>query len=170
MLTSTPITVSHNAVGLETVGDLTLGVNWRAPTRQADAREWHESLLALPLAEIAVKPESILVWDNNPTRPNSPKRFNYMLGLRALPRMVIGGNDPDNLHELVAESDYIDLAGYPASRNQIVDLTTRFFAEHPGSIARANTRIIFRYQPPVDKAARAAIRDYLGVSTQGTLW
>jgi hypothetical protein len=159
----TPVIVAQEAVGLESIGALSVYLSWRAPKRmiQQHYREWHASSVDLPLDEIAVAPETVLYWDSDPERTNSLKRFAYMLGNRALPHLIQGGNETGNIKQLIDNPGEYELPGYEHSREQAAEMTANYFEHHPGHTRRANTRLVFRYAPPTDIDSRRALHEYL---------
>lgn len=153
--------------GLDDVGSLVLPMQWRMDARSAQGRTlstrpWHEEELHVPLESIAVNPEKVLYWDNDPLRENSSRRVGYMLASRAVPMVVAGGNTMRNLVDRLGNRNTEPMAGYSHSR---IALARRALAQlqtepdqRPGHYRSSNLRVIFRYAPPKDEALEALIR------------
>lgn len=148
------------------VGSLYLFTRWRAKrvlVPKDAPRPWHETEHSLPLSEVAVVPRSVLLWDHESDRPNSMKRFAYMLGLRATPLALVGGDSPGSLRSLIEVTAQADQIGYQESRGEVQTLLAGQLATHVevGHVRRENTRLRFCYEPPQDKESLQSIHAFL---------
>lgn len=169
------VTIDSEDVGLTNLGSLRLYMRWRAGRRQAGTtalQQWNDGGYRLPVKTIGVVPERVLLWDEprqGERRPNSLKRFGYMLGLRAVPLALMGGTEA--LSKYLEDVTQFDQLGYDESRQQAGAMLHEWFEsdanDRPGHLHRANTRLTFGYFPPEDKFSLLALQGQLSTLENG---
>lgn len=165
-MSSQEITFGREDVANGDIGSLYLFVKWRAKRALVPKdfrRDWRESELLLPVEAAAVVPRSVLFWDYEPERPNSLKRFAYMLGLRATPLALVKDGSPEALLSLLEVEEHSADVGYTESRLQAREMLAHHLASRAeaGFARRENTRLRFNYQPPLDKASISELHAYI---------
>lgn len=152
--------------GFENVGSLSLPHQWRVDARNAKGRSlavrpWHDEELLVPLERIAVDPDRVLLWDNNPERKNSPRRIARMLASRAIPLEIMDGNGMRNVIHKLDCIETADEVGYSFSRIALARRVIAQLATEPGQRKghhrSANMHAISRYIPPSGEALAALI-------------
>lgn len=160
------VSFSQEDIATADVGSLYLYIRWRAKrvlVPRDRPRPWHASEHSLPLARVAAVPHSVLFWDHELDRPNSMKRFAYILGLRATPLALVDEERPDTLRSLIEVTGQRDEVGYEESRQEVQEMLDNQFATHMevGHARRENTRLRFCYEPPEDKESLQSIHAFL---------
>lgn len=152
--------------GLEDIGSLTLPFEWRMDARSSKNRAlrdrpWHHEELYIPLESLSVHPESVLYWDNDPDRENSLKRVSYMLGCRAVPLVVTGGNTMRNVVDRLENRGMEHVPGYSFSRIALARRVLIQLQTEPdgraGNYRSSNLHVIFRYRPPEGDSLEALV-------------
>ncbi len=143
---------------------------------QGGNRDSIEETHSFPVAALAVKPERVLRWSNEPDRTNSLKRFIYMMGWRAIPLTCAGIDDTEALQEALARNAVnfgrptrptIDMAvGKALGLQPRPPETDQDYIIRTGSIAVGPARMNIWYQPPADKSAQRSLHEFVKEADQ----